>query len=165
MKNLLRTCCDVRVLDRLVIRSALPDERPALEALQMRASLIWEDYREDLAAHPEDVCLTQNAIEELRVRVATVDGAVVGFSEAVRTSGREWELEGLFVEPDAMRRGIGGRLLDDLFGLARRAGVIRVAVIAEPHAAGFYERNGFVREGHVQTQFGPAVRMGLALAA
>jgi GNAT superfamily N-acetyltransferase len=152
------------VLDRLVIRPALPDERPALEALQMRASLIWEEYREDLAAHPEDVCLTQNAIEELRVRVATIDGAVVGFSEAVPTSGREWELEGLFVEPDAMRRGVGGRLLDDFFDRARRAGVARVAVIAEPHAARFYECNGFVREGHAQTQFGPAVRMGLALA-
>jgi GNAT superfamily N-acetyltransferase len=154
----------VRVLDRLVIRPALPDERLGLEALQMRASLIWEDYREALAAHPEDVCLTANAIEELRVRVATLDGAVVGFLETVLTSRHEWELEGLFVEPGAMRRGVGGRLLDDLFDLARRAGVARVAVLAEPHAAVFYERNGFVREGQVQTQFGPAVRMGLALA-
>ena len=154
----------MRVLDRLVIRPALSDERPALEALQMRASLIWEEYREDLAAHPEDVCLTQNAIEELRVRVAMMDGAVVGFSETVLTSEREWELEGLFVEPDAMRRGVGGRLLDDLFELARRAGVARIRVIAEPHAAAFYERNGFMREGHMQTQFGPAVRMGLVLA-
>ena len=158
------TCCDVRVLDRLVIRPALPEERGALEALQMRASLIWEDYREDLAAHAEDVCLTPNAIEELRVRVATVDGAAVGFSETVLTSPREWELEGLFVEPDAMRRGVGGRLLGDVFDRARRAGVTRVAVTAEPHAVAFYERNGFFREGRVQTQFGPALRMGAALA-
>jgi GNAT superfamily N-acetyltransferase len=164
VKNLRRTCFDVRVLDRLVIRPALADERLELEALQMRASLIWEAYREDLAAHPEDVCLTANAIEELRVRVATIDGAVVGFSETVLTSDREWELEGLFVEPDAMRRGVGGRLLDDVFDLARRAGVARVAVIAEPHAAAFYERNRFVREGHVQTKFGPALRMGAAIS-
>jgi len=154
----------VRVLAHFEIRPSAPDERLSLEALQMRASLIWEEYRADLAAHPEGVCLTANAIEELRVRVATVDGAVVGFSETVLTSDREWELEGLFVEPDAMRQGVGGRLLDDLFALARRAGVTRVAVIAEPHAVVFYERNGFVREGHVQTEFGPAVRMGLPLA-
>jgi GNAT superfamily N-acetyltransferase len=152
------------MLDRLVIRPALPAERAALEALQLRASLIWEDYRDDLAAHPEAISLTENAIEELRVRVATVAGEPVGFSEIVVVSDREWELEGLFVEPDAMRRGIGGRLLADVFELARDAGVRRVAVVAEPHAAAFYERNGFVREGDVPTRFGPAVRMAAAPA-
>lgn len=62
-----------------------------------------------------------------------------------------------------MRRGIGARLLDDVFALAREPAIRRVVVIAEPHAAAFYERNGFVREDDVATRFGPAVRMGKAL--
>jgi GNAT superfamily N-acetyltransferase len=152
------------VADPLLIRHALPGERPALEALQLRASLIWEDYRENLAADPAVVRLTDDAIEEQRVRVAVVGVRAVGFSELVVVSGAEWELEGLFVEPDAMRRGIGGRLLGDFFDRARDCGVQRVAVIAEPHAAVFYKRNGFVREGDVQTRFGPALRMAADVA-
>lgn len=152
--------------DRLVIRPALPDERAALEALQLRASLIWEEYRDDLAAHPDAIALTPGAIEQLRVRVATAVGseAPVGFAEWAVTSDSEWELEGLFVEPELMRRGIGGELLDDVLALAADRGVRRVAVVAEPHAAAFYERHGLVREGAVTTRFGPAVRMAVALA-
>jgi GNAT superfamily N-acetyltransferase len=148
------------VLDRLVIRPALPGERAALEALQLRASLIWEEYRDDLAAHADAIALTPGAIEELRVRVASTPGEVVGFAEWSVASDGEWELEGLFVEPSVMRRGIGGELLADVLGLARDAGVRRIVVVAEPHAVAFYERCGFAREGEVRTRFGPGVRMG-----
>jgi GNAT superfamily N-acetyltransferase len=162
----------VWVLDRLVIRPALPGERDALEALQLRASLIWEEYRDDLAAHPDAIALTPGAIEQMRVRVATApgaaagiaDGGAVGFAEWSVVSDAQWELEGLFVEPSVMRRGIGGALLEDVLGLARDGGVRRVAVVAEPHAVAFYERCGFTREGDVPTRFGPAVRMAADLA-
>ena len=36
--------------NRLTIRAAIPRERQALEDLQRRASLIWEEYRADLLA-------------------------------------------------------------------------------------------------------------------
>lgn len=156
-------CCDVSVLDRLVIRPALPWERAVLEALQLRASLIWEDHRADLAAAPDAIALTAGAIEQLRVRVATMSGEAVGFAEWSLASGEEWELEGLFVEPAVMRRGIGGEMLEDLFELARDAGVRRIAVVVQPRALTFYERCGFVREGAAATRFGPAVRMAATL--
>jgi GNAT superfamily N-acetyltransferase len=153
------------VRDRLIIRPALPGERAALEALQLRASLIWEEYRADLAAHPGAIALTPGAIEQLRVRVALLvgDDAPAGFSEWSVTSVDAWELEGLFVAPALMRNGIGGELVADVLGLARDAGVSRVAVVAGPHAAAFYERCGFVREGDASTRFGPAIRMGADL--
>ena len=112
----------------------------------------------------EVISLTDGAIEQRRVRVAIAGGVRAGFAEWVVVSAAEWELEGLFVEPPLMRRGIGGLLLQDVFARAREAGVRRVAVIAEPHAAAFYERHGFVREGDVATRFGPALRMGASLS-
>ena len=150
------------MLDALEIRFGLAGERAALESLQLRASLIWEAQRALLTAAA--ISLTENAIEQQRVRVALVDGERVGFAEWVVVSEHEWELEGLFVEPAIMRRGIGGRLVQDVFALARVAGVRRVGLIAEPHAGAFYERQGFVREGDVATRFGPALRMGASLA-
>lgn len=153
------------VRDRLVIRPALPDERAALEALQLRASLVHEAHREDLAAHPDAIALTEGAIEQRRVRVAAAadDEAAVGFAEWSVTSREEWELEGLFVEPPVMRRGIGAALVADALALARDRGVRRVAVVAQPAAETFYERCGFVAAGEVATRFGPAVRMAVEL--
>lgn len=63
-------------------------------------------------------------------------------------------------DPLVIRHALPGeRLLEDFFDRARGCGVQRVAVIAERHAAAFYERNGFVGEGDVQTRFGTALRM------
>ena len=47
------------------------------------------------------------------MRVAEHDGVVVGFAVLLEPSGGACELDGLFVEPERMRSGIGGRLVDD----------------------------------------------------
>lgn len=140
-----------------MIRDArLPDEAAALIALQRRASDVWEEYREQLAAHPDAIALPDDA--NIRVAVAA-DGELAGFSAVIDAH----ELDGLFVEPAAMGAGIGRALVADAAARARAAGSDRLDVIANPRAAGFYERAGFVRREEVPTRFGPALRMILSL--
>ena len=69
------------------------------------------------------------------------------------------ELDGLFVEPRHLKRGIGRALIDDAVARAAARGGRRLEVTAGP-AQGFYERTGFRVIGSAQTRFGPAVRMG-----
>lgn len=145
-------------------RDARADEAPALEALQRRSSDVWEEYRADLAAHPDAIEVPADAIEDGRVRVAQdADGTVVGFSVVVAGADGALELDGLFVEPSAMRGGIGRALVDDAAARARRDGVQRLEVVANPRAVAFYERVGFRRGADVPTRFGPAVAMRLDL--
>jgi GNAT superfamily N-acetyltransferase len=148
-----------------VIRQAHPAERAALVAIQLRASLIWAEYRADLEANPDAIVLLPDSIEEGRVRVAIVDGEPAGFAEWSVTSDEEWELEGLFVEPAWMRHGIGALLVRDVVRLAREGGARSLAVVGNPNALVFYERAGFVQEGSVPTRFGPGIRMRLTLLA
>ena len=139
------------------IRDSRPGEAPALEALQRRASDVWEEYREELAAHPEAIAVPETWIDEGLVRVAVDDDdRVVGFAVVM-----DQELDGLFVEPDVMRAGIGRRLLDDAVSRAAAAGHHALLVTANPNARGFYEAVGFVVTGEVPTRFGPGVRMRL----
>jgi predicted N-acetyltransferase YhbS len=68
------------------------------------------------------------------------------------------ELDGLFVEPVQMQRGLGRGLVEDACERARAAGALRLEVVAGP-AQGFYERVGFHVVCAAETRFGPAVRM------
>jgi GNAT superfamily N-acetyltransferase len=145
------------------IRDAVLDEVPQLEALQLRASLVAPDYREALAAHPEVIYLPAVDVSERRTRVAVVDGRVAGFSVVLPVSGITCELDGLFVEPDVMRRGVGRALIDDVVKRARAHGVHRIEVIANPTAFDFYTNVGFERGDDAMTQFGPAFWMHLDL--
>jgi GNAT superfamily N-acetyltransferase len=130
-----------------------------LEALQRRSSDVWEAYREQLAAHPDAIELPQSYIDNGLVRVAVdEEDTPVGFSVVIPGAGSVHELDGLFVEPGRMRRGLGRALVADAVARASAQGAGRLEVTAGP-AQGFYERVGFHRVGTAQTRFGPAVRL------
>jgi GNAT superfamily N-acetyltransferase len=148
----------------MTVRDAEPGERAALEGLWRRASDVWEEYRADLAAHPDAIALPPELITAGRVRVAVSDdGAVLGFSVLLAVRDGACELDGLFVEPSAMRGGFGRALVDDAAARARAEGAERISVVANPNAGGFYERLGFEPGEPAQTRFGPAAWMHLAV--
>ena len=141
----------------LTIRLARTDERETLEALQRRASLALEEYRQQLEAHPDAIDLPLDQIERDEVLVAEQDCEIVGMA-VVFIGDRDAELDGLFVEPEHWREGIGTALVDVATHAARRRG-LTLMVTANPSAREFYEKCGFAVEGDAQTRFGPALRM------
>lgn len=148
----------------VVIRDARLDEASALETLQRRASDVWEEYRAELAAHPDAIAAPDQAIAEGRVRVAVdASGRRLGFSTVLPVQAGRCELDDLFVEPEWMRIGVGRMLVADLASRAAFVGARFVDVIANPNALGFYERVGFRATGEISTRFGRGVRMTLDL--
>jgi GNAT superfamily N-acetyltransferase len=135
------------------IRIAGPDEHEALEELQRRASLANEHDRPHLETHPDAIHLPPAQLTNGQVLVAELDGRIAGFAAVVGG-----ELDGLFVEPDLWRRGVGAALVDAATHVARRKG-LALTVIANPHALDFYRRCGFSEEGVAETRFGPGIRM------
>jgi GNAT superfamily N-acetyltransferase len=144
----------------IVLRSGRPEERAALEDLQRRASLMWEEYRPYLLANPDVIELPLAQLRDGRVRVAEWRGRVAGFA-AVLPKQDFCELDGLFVEPALWGHGIARALIADALVLARAEGAGRLETIANPRAEGFYRKLGFTVIGRAETQFGPANRMKL----
>jgi GNAT superfamily N-acetyltransferase len=144
----------------VLIRRATVDEIPTLEALQLRASIVWEEYRADLLARPELIELPRPMVEAGDVHVATDDaGHTLGFSAVVPGPDGAVELDGLFVDAHLQRGGIGRALIDDVVAAAGARGATRIEVTANPRALGFYEALGFVVTGEVPTELGPGIRM------
>ena len=120
-------------------------------------------YRAQLEAHPDAIELPAEQITAGLVRVAEQDGVVVGFAVLLAPSGGACELDGLFVEPEAMRGGVGRLLIEDAKSIARERGATRIDAVANPQALAFYEAVGFKPAGEARTRFGPAPRMTLAV--
>lgn len=146
------------------LRRARPAERQALEDLQRRASLAWEEYREALLAHPDAIALPLAQIEAGRVVVAEAGGVLLGFAVVLPRADGKAELDGLFVEPDHWRRGLGSRLVAAAEAMAAAGGAEALCVVANPRAEGFYAGCGFRVTGTDTTRFGPALLMEKALA-
>jgi len=141
----------------LLLRPANEDEREALGALKLRATLSWGDHtREVLLALRGD----ELAAELLAASfVAEIGGRIVGFATLVTKDDLEAEVEELFIEPSEWRKGIGTRLMKEAERRAIVAGTRRLRVAANPRAQGFYEACGFHVIGKVPDSFGFAPLM------
>jgi len=128
----------------LCIRLARIEEASALLELCVRSKAAW-GYDEDFMG------LVRLAFEGMQEQVATgnvwvatrSDGEVAGMvalgpSEQPDTL----DLDKLFVEPQWIRTGVGRALMAHAIDEARRRGAKRLTILADPYAAGFYERNG-----------------------
>jgi GNAT superfamily N-acetyltransferase len=141
------------------VRAAVASEQRALEALQRRASLNNAGDREALLANPDAIELPLHQILAGGVFVAEVDGLVKGFAAVLPRGDGDSELDGLFVEPEVWRNGVGRALIEHCCAAARSAGAASLHVVGNPHAEGFYKLCGFRLLGTKQMQFGVGLLM------
>jgi ribosomal protein S18 acetylase RimI-like enzyme len=146
----------------VLIRDATVDDLSALRDVFRRASLTNVRDRDVLLAHPAALDYSDEWVVHGLTRVAVITDRVVGFATAV-PDGDHAELEDLFVAPEQMRRGIARALIADAVERMRAAGVTRIDVTANEHAAAFYDAVGFLTTGAAETEFGPAPRLMLGI--
>ena len=126
------------------IRPARIEEAPVLSELCFRSKAAWgyDAAFMTLARVALEVRSEQIAAGDVWVATGT-DGQVAGMvalgpSEEPNTL----DLDKLFVEPKWIRSGVGRALIAHAIDEARRRGAKRLTILADPYAAGFYERNG-----------------------
>ena len=128
--------------DRGEIRRARTDEAETLSVLATDSKAYWgyddafmESCRAELAVSPEQLA-------DRPAWVFCESDAVLGFYTLQRLSGHEAELTHLFVAPDAIGRGIGGRLLRHAREQAGALGCRSLRIESDPHAEPFYRAQG-----------------------
>jgi GNAT superfamily N-acetyltransferase len=126
---------------RIVLHRAREADLPALNRL-MQASRAYEgEYRRMLDGY----IIAADQIARDHVVLADRDGEVLGFYSLI--TGREPELDLMFVTDGAQGTGLGARLFRHMQAEAARLDLSSVRIVSHPPAAGFYERMGAVRVG------------------
>ncbi len=125
----------------LRIRPARPEEAAFLTGLSLRSKAVWGYDAAFLARCHALLRLSAEAILARPHFVAEEMGRVVGFY------GLEPEEDGvgldyMFVEPDAIGKGVGRALWQHAVETARALGHETLIVVSDPNAEGFYRRMG-----------------------
>jgi GNAT superfamily N-acetyltransferase len=146
----------------LVVRSATPEDAPALAALRWRWAV--PDRAPDEGEAREFAGALRRWMVERGERsvcqVAVLDGELVGMvwlavfdrapnpGDLVRRSG---DVQSVFVLPEHQGSGIGRRLMEAICTAADSLGVRKLTLDARDAAVPFYERLGFsARNGLMQ---------------
>ena len=124
------------------IRRALPGDAARLSDLAMRAKAVWGYDAEFMAACRDELTLTGGDVETLPTFIAEIGCALLGFYSLERLSDDRVELGHLFVEPEAIGRGVGRRLIEHAKRQARAAGHGTMVIQGDPNAERFYRVAG-----------------------
>ncbi len=135
------------------IRPSRAKESADLSALCMRSKAHW-GYDEDFLRRCEaELTITPERIGRGRVLVAENEsGELLGMvaAEPLDADGY-FDLALLFIDPKAIRQGVGEKLFAAIAAHVAREGATHFRIEADPFAEGFYERLGARRIGDVES--------------
>lgn len=156
-----------------LIREAQPGDESGIHEAHMRSirEVCIRDHSEEEISgwgnHPlGDRWIAQ--IQESGVWVIELDGVIrgVGYIQTRhKTHEREAHLFALYLAPEALGKGLAGRLLQLLLNKARSDGARVVTLVSTLTAHGFYKRFGFVDSGPMKlTKIGGVQVRGVPMA-
>lgn len=153
---------------RALIRPARPSEAEALGRIALAAKGSWGYTAQQLQAWRAELVPTAASLSARPSVVAEVDDIAVGFCQLALADGRA-ELAHLWVHPDAMRQGIGRRLLAEAVRQLAQRGIAWLEIDSDPHAAPFYVACGAEAVGCVSAPIAgdplrtrPQLRLGVS---
>jgi GNAT superfamily N-acetyltransferase len=132
----------------LAIRPARPDEAALLSDLALRSKAHWGYDEQFLAMCKDELSFEPSGVISRRTVVAELDGVALGLA-TLNGDPPIGELGMLFVAPEAIGTGVGGKLFRHVAATARRLRFHRLTIEADPNAEPFYLAMGAIRVGSV----------------
>ena len=132
------------------IRAARPEEATLITDIALRSKAHWAYTDEQMAVFRGELTVSPEHLAGSPAYVIEDEGVVRGFYTlgALEEAGLV-ELDHLFIDPEAMRGGLGRRLLEHARKTARADGYTRMKIQSDPNAAGFYESLGARKVGDI----------------
>ena len=124
----------------------MPEDAEVLTRIAFAAKRYWGYPERWISRWSEALTITPQFVRDNEVCVAASGGAPFGFYALVGT-GRELELEHLWVTPTWIGSGAGRLLFEHAMDRAASRGAKQVEIEADPNAEGFYLRMGARRIG------------------
>ncbi|GAB5562896.1 MAG: GNAT family N-acetyltransferase [Synoicihabitans sp.] len=128
------------------IVDATSDMADRLSDLAMRSKASWGYEPSWLSLWQDDLTLVPEYIERHFVKVAECDGELSGF---IALNFDDAEIDHLWVEPQAMGKGVGKALFATVRDAMKEAGINEIKIVSDPNAEGFYIGMGAKRVGSV----------------
>jgi len=133
-----------------MIRAPTIEELASLSELCLRSTAVWGYNEEFLEACRGELSFDQRDLHLTPIAVAEHGGKLVGVAQ-VKVIGNQADLLKLFVEPSALRRGVGRTLLAWATNVAREKGATQLVIDSDPGAAPFYRRMGAYDVGEARS--------------
>jgi len=128
----------------IVIGRATPGESGALSKIAHEAKASWDYPDAWIERWSDELTIVPAYLEQATVNVARNGELPVGFYALVPlvNQQQDWELDHLWVAPEAMRQGLGKALMAHATQEIRDRGGGALFILSDPNAEAFYQSLG-----------------------
>lgn len=152
---------EIMLRPEVAIREATVEDTEAVRRVQAASWLATYPNEEfgvpyDWVKERTERWLTPEKLEQSKVRIeqslndpqgyyrlAEINGEVVGFVHGSSKEDKTKKLEAIYVRPDVIGTGVGGRLMDGFMEWAGEGEIELEVAVYNERAIGFYSRYGF----------------------
>ena len=125
----------------VTIRAAAADEGRRLKEIAVSSKGFWGYEPDKVRKWADRGDFSPAQLGKLTLFVAEAEARAIGWC-SLEPRGELWWLADLWIEPDWIGKGVGGRLFRHSARHAQREGAKRLEWEAEPNSIGFYEKMG-----------------------
>lgn len=131
------------------IREAKSSEAEQLTTLAMCSKAYWGYSRSFMEACRDELTVTEQSLNSTAIHyyVAEGESELLGYYAIAKLTGREFELEALFVAPKFIGMGVGRTLIDHAKKQVKKLGGTALIIQGDPNAERFYRAAGGVPNG------------------
>jgi ribosomal protein S18 acetylase RimI-like enzyme len=133
----------------ITVRRAQGEDASRLSSIAQAAKAHWGYPARWLEIWREQLTIAAQYVHTVPVCVAEIDGQVAGFYAVEALGDGFYTLAHLWVDPGAMKQGVGKTLFRHLVAELERKDARSMRIESDPHAVGFYRRMGAVPRGTV----------------
>ena len=136
------------------IRKGLFSDREEIKEAHHKSILeiCSRDYKKEVveawANIPYDKDRFKKCLATEHYEVVEIDGVIEGFCHANLPKEQTGEIQGLYLSPKAIGKGIGVKLVEQAMAYFKKNKVSKVIIMGTRTAKSFYERMGFKQAGN-----------------
>ncbi len=134
----------------LEIVPTTPSWAHTLTNITIKSKAYWGYPQELIDSWIDVLTISSEYIQKNDVWSLVKDEIVIGYYSLLHRE-EHIELDNLFLLPDYIGKGYGQHLLEHAFARIQNLGFKKVILYSDPHAFGFYEKNGFKKIGEHPT--------------
>lgn len=134
------------------ITRAAADEHKKISNITKLSKAHWGYKKEWMDMWDEELTISPDYIRGHTVYKIIYQSKIVGYYSLTHISKVKCELDNLFVLPEYIGQGFGKILIGHAIETAQYLGMEEIVLDADPNAAGFYEKHGFIEIGKKETK-------------
>lgn len=133
------------------IERAVPEDHTLLTVITKKSKAFWGYDEQQMEKWNDLLTITSDYILKNETYKLVLENEIIGYYSLLEIDPQTLKIDNLFISPKFIGKGLGKKLMADIFEKAKLNSYTSVILDSDPNAEGFYSHHGFIKIDQIKT--------------